>query len=288
MLGIEKSDAGQAYYDSLFQLYADWGIDFVKVDDLNTTSGVYYQDEIEMIRAAIDKTGRPIVFSVSPGPVPLGHADHIRRNANMWRVANDFWDRWNDLKAQFQRLNRWNEFRSVGHWPDADMLPLGHIAIRGEVGRDRISKLTKDEQQTLMALWCIARSPLIFGGDLPTSDDWTISLISNPEVIDVNQRSSNNRQLFRSEDEAAWVADAPFHNGKYLALFNLRGTDAVKIDAKLSELGFEGEVTVRDLWAHQTIGTYRDGFSPKIAPHGAGIYLLTPAPESSADDHSPK
>ena len=167
MHGITKSDAGQAYYDSLFQLYADWGVDFVKVDDLDTTSGVYYRDEIDMIRAAIDKTGRPIVLSVSPGPVPLSAAEHIAANANMWRVANDFWDRWIDIVPQFERLNKWTPYRSAGHWPDADMLPLGRIAIRGEVGTDRLSKFTHDEQRTLMTLWCIARSPLIFGGDLP-------------------------------------------------------------------------------------------------------------------------
>jgi hypothetical protein len=288
MLGIEKSGAGQAYYDSLFQLYADWGVDFIKVDDLNTTKGAYYQDEIDMIRAAIDKVGRPIVFSVSPGPVPFAHADHISRNANMWRVANDFWDRWSDLKPQFQRLNRWNQYCSAGHWPDADMLPLGHIAIRGEVGRDRMSNFTHDEQHTLLALWCIARSPLILGGDLPTSDDWTMALISNSEVIDVDQRSSNNRQLFRNADQVAWVADAPFDGSKYLAVFNLGATEVAKIDVKLSDLGVKGDATVRDLWTHQDVGTCRDVFSPEIAPHGAGIYLLTPVSKSAADTNSSK
>lgn len=276
MLGIAKSDAGQAYYDSLFQLYADWGVDFVKVDDLDTLAGVYYQDEIDMIRAAIDKTGRPIVLSASPGPVPLKDADHISQNANMWRVANDFWDRWRDLVPQFKRLDRWTPYRSAGHWPDADMLPLGHIAIRGEAGTDRMSKFTHDEQRTLLTLWCIARSPLIFGGDLPTSDDWTKSLITNAEVIAVDQHSSNNRQLFRVDDQVAWVANAPDGKGKYLALFNLNGTAAAQVAAKLADLSFNGDVTVRDLWSHQDLGTSSGTFSPEIASHGAGLYSIVP------------
>jgi DUF1680 family protein len=274
MVGIAKSDAGQAYYDSLFQLYADWGVDFVKVDDLDTTAGVYYQDEIDMIRAAIDKTGRPIVLSASPGPVPLANAAHISQNANMWRVANDFWDRWKDLVPQFNRLNQWTEYRSAGHWPDADMLPLGRIAIRGEVGTDRVSNFTHDEQQTLLTLWCIARSPLIFGGDLPTSDEWTKALIANPDVIAVDQHSANNRQLFRIGDQVAWIADAPDGKGKYLALFNLNGTSAAPVAVKLADLDINGDATIRDLWSRQDLGTISDTFSPEIAPHGAGLYLV--------------
>jgi alpha-galactosidase len=286
MYGIAKSAAGQAYYDSLFQLYAGWGVDFVKVDDLDTTAGVYYQDEIDMIRAAIDKTGRPIVLSASPGPVPLADAIHISQNANMWRVANDFWDRWNDVVSQFQRLNQWTPYRSAGHWPDADMLPLGRIAIRGEVGTDRMSNLTHDEQHTLLALWCIARSPLIFGGDLPTSDDWTKSLISNAEVIAVDQQSANNRQLFRVGDQVAWIADAPGGQGKYLALFNLSDAGAAQIAAKLGDLGFTGGVTIRDLWSHQDLGAFSGTFSPEIASHGAGIYLVAPVPEPKSGTDS--
>jgi alpha-galactosidase len=279
MYGIAKSDAGQAYYDSLFQMYAGWGVDFVKVDDLDTTAGVYYQDEIDMIRSAIDKTGRPIVFSASPGPVPLSVADHIKASANMWRVANDFWDRWTDIVPQFGRLNQWNQYRSEGHWPDADMLPLGRIAIRGEVGTDRMSNFTHDEQRTLMSLWCIARSPLIFGGDLPSNDDWTKSLITNQEVIDVDQHSSGNQQLFRVGSQVAWVADAPDGKGKYLALFNMAAGDPAQFEAKLSDLGFTGEVTIRDLWFHQDLGKFSGSFSPSIASHGAGLYLIAPVPE---------
>jgi alpha-galactosidase len=288
MYGITNSEAGQAYYDSLFQLYADWGVDFVKVDDLDTTSGVYYRDEIDMIRAAIDKTSRPIVLSVSPGPVPLSAAEHIAANANMWRVANDFWDRWLDIVPQFERLNKWTPYRSTGHWPDADMLPLGRIAIRGERGADRQSKFTHDEQRTLITLWCIARSPLIFGGDLPSSDDWTKSLITNSEVIEVDQHSTGNRQLFRDGNQIAWVADASGGKGKYLALFNLSAGEPAPIEAKLADLGFTGDVTIRDLWSHQDLGKFNGSFSPTIASHGASLYLITPVPEpnpSSAATH---
>jgi hypothetical protein len=186
---------------------------------------------------------------------------------------------------QFERLNRWNQYRSAGHWPDADMLPLGRIAIRGEVGADRMSNFSHDEQRTLLTLWCIARSPLIFGGDLPTSDVWAKELIANPEVIAVDQHSDSNRQLFRVGDQVAWIADAPNGKGKYLALFNLNDTDTAKIATKLPALGFNGTVTIRDLWSHQDLGTFSGSFSPEIANHGVGMYLITPVPEpKSATD----
>jgi DUF1680 family protein len=275
MLGVAKSEAGQAYYNSLFKLYADWGVDFVKVDDLDTTAGVYYVDEIDMIRAAIDKSGRPMVLSVSPGPVPLSVAGHVSSHANMWRVANDLWDRWGDIYPQFERLNQWNRYRAAGHWPDADMLPLGRLAIRSHVGNDRQSKLTHDEQCTVMTLWCIARSPLIFGGDLSSIDEWTRSLITNPEVIAVDQQSLNNHQLFHNGDQVAWIADALDRKSKYLALFNQGNPDSVKITIKLSDLALSGSVKARDLWAPQDLGAFDESFAADVAAHGAGLYRLT-------------
>ncbi len=215
MYGIDMSKPGaQEYYDSLVAMLAGWGIDFLKVDDLSTP---YHTSEIEAIRKAIDRSGRAMVLSTSPGPTGLDHGLHISSFANMWRVSDDFWDNWGALKEQFERLNQWTAFRGEGHWPDADMLPLGAVRQNDPAGW---THFTQTEQYTLMSLWAICRSPLIFGGHLPKNDPFTLSLLTNDEVIGVNQNSLNNRQLWRNGDVVAWVADVPHSRDKYLAVFN--------------------------------------------------------------------
>lgn len=188
MWGVDTTKPGaQEYYNSVFRLLAGWEVDFVKVDDL---SEPYHQGEVEAIRKAIDNCGRPMVFSTSPGDTPLSAGPHVRLHANMWRISGDFWDNWAALKAQFDRCDKWTPHRGDGHFPDADMLPMG--AIRQPGGW---TNFTRDEQYTLMTLWSIARSPLMFGGHLPMNDEFTLSLMTNPEVLAVNQNSTNNRQL---------------------------------------------------------------------------------------------
>ena len=181
MYGVDTSKPGaQEYYDSVFALLASWDLDYVKVDDL---SSPYHKDEIEAIRKAIDRSGRPIVLSTSPGATPVSEGEHIQTQANLWRISNDFWDDWRGLYAQFARLDRWSPFRGPGHWPDADMLPLGNVRAWQTTGD--WTHFTKDEQFTLMTLWCIVRSPLIMGGNMPKNDEFTLALLTNDEVIAV-------------------------------------------------------------------------------------------------------
>ena len=195
MYTVDASRQGsQEYYNSLFKLYASWGTDFVKIDDLTRP---YHKDEIEMIRKAIDGCGRPIVLSTSPGETPIEYAGHISTHANMWRIIDDFWDNWSQLNEHFSLFAKWIPYMAPGHWPDGDMLPLGRIGIRAERGDNRMSLLTKDEQYTLMTLFFICRSPLMFGGNLPDNDDFTLNLISNKETIDVMKKSKNNKLLFK-------------------------------------------------------------------------------------------
>ncbi|MBG8553428.1 NPCBM/NEW2 domain-containing protein [Hymenobacter guriensis] len=207
----------QEYYNSLFKLYAGWGVDFVKVDDLSLP---YHKAEVEMIRRAIDKSGRKIVLSTSPGETPIAEARHVAAHANMWRTVGDFWDSWEQLKEHFEVCNRWAPYIGPGAFPDADMLPLGRLGIRAERGEDRMTRFTRDEQYTLMTLWSIFRSPLMFGGDLPSNDAFTLSLLTNSDVLAVNRSSTRNRQLFRRNDLIAWAADDPKTGDKFLAVFN--------------------------------------------------------------------
>ena len=284
MYGVDMSKPGaQEYYDSVFALFASWGLDYVKVDDL---SAPYYKDEIEAIRTAIDRSGRKIVFSTSPGATPVNEGAHILNHANLWRISNDFGDGWSALNDQFARLNNWTPFRAAGHWPDADMLPLGNV--RAWQTRDNWTHFTHDEQFTLISLWCIARSPLILGGNLPKNDDFTLALLTNDEVLAVNQNSDNNRQLFNANNAVAWIADVPESKGKYLALFNTlpapAGTNAPAVDAtlprsvsvSLADLGFSGAVKVRDLWTYKDLGSFTGTFAQDINSHGAGLYRIQP------------
>ncbi|MBW8684507.1 glycoside hydrolase family 27 protein [Chitinophaga rhizophila] len=270
---VPGKTGSQEYYNSLFELYASWGLDFIKIDDLSAP--IYFKEEIEMIRKAIARTGRQIVLSTSPGETPLAQGEHVQQHANMWRTVDDFWDNWPHLKDHFEVFDRWNKWRTTGAWPDGDMLPLGRIGIRAERGEPRMSAFTRDEQYTLMTLWCIFRSPLMFGGNLPDNDNFTLSLITNKRVLQVLNNSSNNKPLFNEEEKAAWIADIPGKSGKYLAVFNKADKEPAPVAVDLNALGLKGKCTVTDLWTGKVVGKFTGSFAPQVNPHGAGLYQIT-------------
>jgi len=215
MYGVDATKPeGQAYYNSIVQMYASWGVDFIKCDDISRPYDNIQSAEIEALRKAIDKTGRPILLSLSPGATPVKAGEHVMNHANMWRITDDFWDRWGLLVAMFERLDVWTPYRGPGHFPDADMLPIGIVDFK------RPTNFTKNEQYTLMSLWAIGRSPLIFGGDMTKLDDFTKEMLTNPEMLKVNQQSTNNRQVSRDKNLVVWTADVPNSKDKYVALFN--------------------------------------------------------------------
>jgi len=278
MDGVDVSKpAGQAYYNSLAKLYASWGVDFVKADDMSRASNpygeVYHAPEIEALRKALTNSGRPMVLSLSPGPTPLCDAANAERYSQMWRISNDIWDNWPELRDQFGYCRLWAPYIGPNHWPDADMLPLGLLRLRGFSDGPRLTRLTHDEQITMMTLWCIFRSPLMMGGDLPTMGPFTLSLLTNQEVLAVDQHSSGNRLLFTHGEQIAWVANVPGTRQKYVALFNL-GKSAQEITVSWRELGIRGKVPVRDLWKKSNLGRYAQRFSAEIDPHGAGLYRI--------------
>jgi alpha-galactosidase len=275
--GIDCTREGaQEYYDSICELYAEWGVDFIKADDMNSWDGEgqsypYHSDEIHCLAEGIKKTGRPMVLSLSPGAARVCNAKHLRDHANMWRISYDFWDDWSALKLQFERCHLWSRYTTAGAWPDADMLPIGKIGIRGEVGSPRQSNFNRAEMHTLMTLWCIVRSPLMFGGHLPQSDELSLEICTNPEIIAVNQDSSNGRQISYIEDqEAIWMADAP-DGSHYLAIFNLS-----EDDREIAHT-IKGMNRVRNLWARAEIGDYEGEIKLTIPAHGAALYQLTPS-----------
>ena len=261
----------QEYYNSLFELYASWGVDFIKIDDL---SRPYHEKEIELIRKAIDNCGRPIVLSTSPGETPIENAEHVREHANMWRMVDDVWDIWGHITHLFDISQKWYPYIAPGTWPDCDMIPLGRISVRGERGEDRMTRLTKDEQYTLMNLFTIFRSPLMFGGDLPSNDEFTLSLLTNKEVLRMHRESTDVKQLFQKDEKAAITSRNTDTGEVYLALFNLSDKGEQTVSADLSTLGINSNCIVTELWSGKTIGTFSGNFAQQLKSHASGLYKL--------------
>ncbi len=282
--GIRSNAAGQAYYDSIAQLYAGWGVDFLKVDGLEYPHNA---DEIHMLDTALRKTGRPIVLSVSSYPTPLDESGDLREHAQLWRISDDVWDLWSkpsdaprfpqSLLDQFQRLAEWAPYAESNHWPDADMLPIGYLGPRTPVGMPRDSHLTHDEERTMLTLWSIARSPLILGSDLLKMDRFTESLLTNPEIIDVNQHSTKNHPLIQRGDTVVWVANSAagskVGSAHYVAVFNLANTTRTIVYTWLDLALPPGTYTIRDLWKRKNV-SQRDRLEVTLAPHASAIYRV--------------
>lgn len=223
---VADSVGAQEYYNSIMDLYASWGVDFIKIDDL---SRPYHKAEIELIRKAIDQTGRSMVLSTSPGATPLEYADHVQNHANMWRLVDDVWDTWPHISHLLDVCEDWYPYIGDGTWPDCDMLPLGRISIRGERGDERMTRLTQEEQYSLLSLWAIFRSPLMFGGDLPSNDAFTLGLLTNREVLDVVNHSKNNRLLSSNGPKKIWIAEDSKSDDIYAALFYDSGEPEIQV-----------------------------------------------------------
>lgn len=279
MYGVDTEKRGaEEYYDSLFKLYASWGVDFVKVDDIANTefspqNPYSAEKEIEMIRAAIDRSGRDMVLSLSPGPAPLNKVEHLSENANMWRISGDFWDRWDKLLNMFSLCEKWYPYVKDGSFPDCDILPLGKLCIdgsyMGDMGRD--SGFTKEEQKTMMTLWAVFRSPLFFGGELRLTDDYTLSLVTNPEVINVNQNSEKPLFVYNKGGIAVW--QTKIENCTEVAVFNLSDEEK-HYKLSFSDLGIENVRAVRDLWARKDIPKCENDVAVSLKPHSSEFFEI--------------
>ena len=286
--GVADNAAGQAYYDSMLKLYAGWGLDFIKVDCISDHP--YRPTEIRQIAEAIKKTGRPIVLSLSPGPTQLEHAAEVAKYASMWRITNDHWDGWSftrhpgddefpfGLSGEFDRIAQWNPYVKPGNWPDADMLPWGWLGPHPGWGEARQSRLTHDEQRTEMTLWAIARSPLILGANLTKLDDFTRSLITNKDVIAMNQKATNSYPIVKLplgfEHIRVWRADIT-DSGKtviYLAFFNLDDKPRT-INTTWKALGFPDKQVAHNVWNGKNLRK-SNAIELALPAHGCAIYRI--------------
>jgi alpha-galactosidase len=284
--GVRDNAAGQAYYDSMLQLYAHWGLDFIKVDCI--ADHPYKASEIRQIATAIQRTGRPIVLSLSPGPTQLEHAAEIAQHAQMWRISNDIWDGWsfthskpgddfpNGVATAFDNLTRWAPYAKPGNWPDADMLPFGSLNPRPGWGPARDSRLTHDEEQTQFVLWAVARSPLILGGNLTQLDEFTRSLVSNRDLTDLNQKSASSHPLDilppGFQNIRAWAA-AGTAIGQVVAIFNVADRPT-SMQATWVQFGLaSGKHMARNLLDGR-MSSDSQGVDLTLPAHGSAVYRV--------------
>jgi alpha-galactosidase len=277
---VKDNAAGQAYYDSIARLYAGWGVDLIKVDCI--AFGPYKGAEIRMLSRALSKTGRHIVLSLSPGPAPLDKEEEMEKYATQWRISNDIWDLWHStvfypqgLNDQFAKVALWASAPRNGHYPDADMLPLGYLGPAPGWGAPRQTRLTHDEQRTFLTLWGIFRSPLMMGGDLPHNDSWTTSLLTNREFLDVDQHSRETKVAVSSDEDVVWTSKPEDGDGNYLAIFNRAGEPRT-LHYTWTQLGIpEGSYRLRDLWEHKDLGTAKE-ITVTLAAHASVLYRVRP------------
>jgi alpha-galactosidase len=286
LIDMTKSGA-QEYYNSLVELYKEWGVDYIKADNMQYESLQDVVPDVEALRKAIDQSGRPIVLSLV-GWASVEKVDKLRQNANLWRITGDMWDDWSFIKEAFRVCRHWQGSITPNHWPDCDILPLGKLRINGtdeNLARainlyymqtlNEYSRLSTDEKYTLLSLWYIFRSPLMMGGNLMENDQLTLQLLTNTEALAVNQNSSKNHELRATDSEIVWVADDPTSGGKYVAIFNISDKTSSQISVTWEELGIKGGNTVRDLWQKKDIGKFDGSFEATINPHGCGLYKIS-------------
>lgn len=272
---------GQAYYDSILKLYAEWGVDYIKCDDICNTN-IYVDNpysaahEIEMLAKAIEKCGRDIVLSLSPGPAVIEKAWHYEKYANVWRITDDFWDNWELLLNMFERCELWQNHVDKGNYPDCDMLPLGVVGQGFD--DERKTNFTKEEQRTMMTLWCIFGSPLMIGAELTKLDDWTLSLLTNEKVLKLLSNDYVGKQVIRDEEHAVWSCYNGKTGEKYVALFNFKEEEQ-ELTVVTNEIeqfyGLElKETAAVELWSDSETKLENGMLTAKVADHDAKIYLL--------------
>lgn len=273
MYGVDPSkDGARAYYDSIFELYASWGVDFIKCDDI-CRELPHEEKELIMLSKALHDCGRDMVLSLSPGPAVLEKAELYKRISNMWRITDDFWDKWELLYAMFERAEKWSVHAGSGHFPDADMLPIGPILQ--DYDKANRTKFTEDEQITMLTLWSIFRSPLMIGGEMTGFDEFTMSLLTNERILAMHKSARHSHQVWRrtvgGNEYILWTAQCA-DGGQYAAVFNA-GDVLGTVVIPLCDLEIEKPVTFEELWSGKN-GRLEEKLTAQIAPHGAKAYKL--------------
>lgn len=268
MYYIDYSKPGaQAFVNSWADLLASWGVDFLKID------GVGDQDipDIQAWSQALKQSGRQIYFHLS-NSLDVNNASVWRQNANGWRVSGDVecycstLVTWNSFSNRFNIAPNWVQWAGPGGWNDLDSLDVGNGSKDG---------ITNDERQTYMTLWAISAAPLYIGDDLTSLDSYGLSLLTNDEVIAVDQSGVVAAPFSTGTQQQVWRAYEP--DGSYtVALFNLSSASAT-VSVNWSQLGFSGSASVRDLWNHNNLGSFTNGYSATLNTHASMLLKVVPA-----------
>ncbi|MFE8953523.1 alpha-galactosidase D [Streptomyces althioticus] len=267
----------QKYVDSQAHMIAGWGYDFLKLDGVGPgsfKSGENYDNRADVAawQKAIRGTGRPIHLEIS-WSLDIGHAKDWQATSNGWRVDTDVecycntlvsWE--NSVEDRWRDTPGWTRYAGPGGWNDLDSINVGNAAMSG---------LTKAERQSYMTLWAIAKSPLYSGDDLTKLDDYGLSLMTNRDVLAINQQPGRPAKPVTSVgDEQVWASRNP--DGSYtVALFNL-GASPSPVTADWQALGFTGQASVRDVWNRESLGRHKDGITQAVPAHGSRLFTVTP------------
>lgn len=266
-------DGAKAYYDSIFALYAQWGVDFIKCDDI-ARELPHEEKELIMLSESLRGCGREMVLSLSPGPALIEKAELYKQVSNMWRITDDFWDKWELLYDMFGRAEKWCIHTGGQCYPDADMLPVG--AILQDYDPDNRTKFTRDEQITMMTLWSIFRSPLMIGGELTKTDDFTLGLLTNEGILEMHKNARHSHQVWRREikgtEHILWTAASSDGEGQYVAVFNAGERDS-EIKIPLADLEIYAPVKGCELWSGDSMSADREILA-SIPSHGAKAFKI--------------
>ena len=273
MYGVNpEAEGAKAYYDSLFALYASWGVDFIKCDDI-ARELPHEETELLLLSRSLQDCGRDMILSLSPGPALLEKAELYKQTSNMWRITDDFWDSWPQLYEMFDRAREWCIHAGNGCWPDADMLPIG--PIKQDYDPALRTEFTQDEQITMMSLWSIFRSPLIIGGEMTKFDDFTMGLITNEEILKMHRNARHSHPVWQRDidgtEHILWTAVSS-EGGQYAVIFNTGEQDS-SIRIPLQDLEIYHPVHSTELWSGQT-SEIAETINVSLKKHGAAVFYL--------------
>lgn len=254
------------FWDKDVKQWAKWGFDYLKYDwnpiEVPETQAMY-----DLLRGS----GRDIVFSLS-NSTPFASIADLSKIANAWRTGGDIKDNWKSLKSRLLTQDKWAPYARPGHWNDPDMMIVGWV---GWGKGPRPTMLTADEQYSHMTAWCLQSVPLLLGNDLTKLDDFTTSLLTNDEVLAVNQDPLGKQATVVARQDSCGVLAKDLEDGtKAAGLFNVTDSITRKLAVKWSDLSIKGKYIVRDLWRQKDLGIFEEEFSTDVKPHGVVMISL--------------